>query len=89
MRKNNDRRLEMRLKMTSNVGIIVFTLIGIALFLLTFLAASFTSPRPVAFSKILVGSIGGALFVGGVIIAILLFFRFLLRGKRDKADSHK
>lgn len=89
MSKNDHRRHEMSLKMTSNVGITLFTLIGIALYLLTFLSLAFTTPKPMAFWKLLVGSIGGSLFVGAVVVVVLRIFRFLLMVKKEKGNSHK
>ena len=89
MNKNDQRKLEMRLKMTSNVGITVFSLIGIVLYLLTFLGLAFTTPKPMVLWKLLVGGIGGALFVGAVVAGVLRLFRFLLTNKKEKVGGHK
>ena len=82
--KNKHLKLKMNLKMTSNVGIIVFTLIGIAIYLLTFLGVAFTAPKLMAFWKIVVYGVGGALFVGMFIVAVLRFFRYFLMKQTNK-----
>ena len=76
--KNDQRRFETSLKMPSKVGIIAFTILGVVAFLLCFLGLAFTAPKPVATWKILVGGIGGAIFLGVVMVATLRFGRYLL-----------
>ncbi|MEJ2234671.1 MAG: hypothetical protein P8X67_12165 [Syntrophobacterales bacterium] len=76
--KIDKRALETSLGMTSKAGIIAFTIVGVGLFLLTFLGLAFTLPKPMATWKILVGASGGAIFVGVVIVATLRFGRYLL-----------
>ena len=87
MSKNDQRRLEISSKMTSNLGIVIFTLIGIVVYLLTFLGIAFTTPKPMGFWKLLVGGIGSALFIGAITVAVLRFFRYFLSrgGKGDSA----
>ena len=86
MSKNDHRRLEISSKMTGNVGIVVFTLLGIVIYLLAFSGIAFTTPKPMAFWKLLVGGIGGALFIGVITVAVLRFFRFFLL-RESKGDS--
>ncbi|MEJ2364069.1 MAG: hypothetical protein P8075_07835 [Deltaproteobacteria bacterium] len=74
----NQRVREASLKMTSKAGIIAFTVFGVAGFLLTFLGLAFTSLKPMATWKILVGGVGGTIFVGVVIVAALRFGRYLI-----------
>jgi len=76
--KNDERRFETSLKMTSKVGIIACTIVGAALYLLGYLSLAFTSPKPMATWEFLVGGIGGAILVGVVIAASLRFGRYLL-----------
>ncbi len=70
--------LETSLKMTGKAGIIAFTILGVVAFLLTFLGMVFTNPRVMADWKILVGAIGGTIFVGVVIAAVLFVGRHIL-----------
>ena len=84
MRKDNHRRIEMNLKMLSKVGIIAFTVFGVTVYLITFLAIAFTSPKPMALWKLLVGGVGGAFLAGVFIPSVLFFFRYLFMRKVSK-----
>ena len=57
--KINKRGLKTGLKMTSKSGITVFTILGVTLYLLTFLGITFTSIDVMATWEILIWSIGG------------------------------
>jgi membrane protein implicated in regulation of membrane protease activity len=81
---NDRRRLETSLKMVSTVGIIVFTIIGVTIYLLTFLGIAFTTPNAMSTWKFLVDGIGGAIIVGVFIIAILRLFRRVLMKQVQK-----
>jgi Na+-driven multidrug efflux pump len=79
MSKNRYLRLETNLRITSKVGIIFFTLIGIAVYLLMFLGVAFTASKPLAFRTVAVYGVGGALLVGAFILAVLCLFRYFIR----------
>lgn len=76
--KINQRALETSLKMTSNTGIIVFTVIGVVIYLSAFLGGVFTSPKALATWKILLGTIGGAIFVGVLVAGSLIIMRYFM-----------
>ena len=76
--KIRKRRLETDLKMTSKAGILAFTIFGVAIYLLTFLGIALTTTEAMATWKILVGSIGGAVFSGILIIFGLRVGRYLI-----------
>ena len=78
--KINKRGLEIGLKMTSKSGISAFTIFGVAVYLLAFLGMAFTTTEIMATRKILVGSIGGVIFIGILIITVLRVSRhFILK----------
>ena len=81
--KINKRGLRTGLKMTSKSGITAFTIFGVLLYLLTFLGITFTSTEVMATRKILVGSIGGAILSGILIIAVLRASRYFLMKYTD------
>ncbi len=76
--KINQRAFKTGLKMTSKSGIIAYTIFGVLVYLLTFLGITLTSKEAMATWKILVGSIGGAVFIGILIIAGLHGSRYLI-----------
>ncbi len=76
--KVDQRRLETGLKMTSKAGIITFTIFGVFGFLITFLVIALATPDAMATWKVVVGSIGGAIFIGLLIVVVLRFSRYLL-----------
>ena len=76
--KINQRGLKTGLKMTSKPGITAFTIFGVVIYLLTFLGITFTTTEVMTTPKILVGSIGGAIFNGILIIAVLRVSRYFL-----------
>ncbi len=64
--------------MTSHSGTTAFTIFGVVVYLLSFLGITFTSTEVMTTRKILVGSIGGAIFCGIFIIAVLRVSRYFL-----------
>ena len=76
--KINQRAFKTGLKMTSKSGIIAYTIFGVLVYLLTFLGITLTSKEAMATWKILVGSIGGAAYIGILIIGGLRGIRYLM-----------
>ena len=74
----DQRRLETGLKMTSKAGIIAFTLFGVLGFLIIFLVIALATPDAMATWNVVVGSVGGVIFVGLLIVVVLRFSRYLL-----------
>ena len=70
--------------MTSKAYIVAFTIFGVVVYLIVYLGAVFTAPKEIATSKILVGAIAGAIFVGVVIVAVLFLGRLLLMNLVDE-----
>lgn len=84
--KIRKRRIETGLKMTSKAGILVFTIFGVAIYLLTFLGIALTTTEAIATWKMPVGSIGGAVFSGMLIISGLRVGRYLIM-KLSKSNA--
>ena len=76
--KINQRRFKTGLKMTSKSGIITFTILGVVVYLLTYLGIAFATTEGMATRKILIGSISGAIISGMLIIAVLRFSRYVI-----------
>lgn len=76
--KFTQRGLKTGLKITSKSGIFIFTIFGVIVYLLTFLGIALTTTEVMATWKLLVGSIGGAIFSGMLIIAVLRFSRYVI-----------
>jgi len=74
----DQRRLETGLKMSSKGFIIAFTILGVFGYLITFLVITLATPDAIGTWKIAVGSIGGAVFIGLLIVVVLRFSRYLL-----------
>jgi cyanate permease len=76
--KINQRGLKTGLKMTSKSNITTFTIFGVVMYLLTFLGITLTTTEAMAIRKILIGCIGGAIFSGILIIAVLRVCRYFI-----------
>ena|GEM_PF-4094593 len=64
--------------MSSKGFIIAFTILGVFGYLITFLVITLATPDAIGTWKIAVGSIGGAVFIGLLIVVVLRFSRYLL-----------
>jgi len=76
--KIDQHALETGLKMTSKNGIIAFTIIGVAIYLIILLWVSISAIEIMPTWKILFGSVGGAGFVTFLIIFILKLNRYFI-----------
>ncbi len=64
--------------MTSKSGMLAFTIFGVVVYLLSFFGITLTTIEAIATWKILVGSIGGALFIAVLIMLVLRFSRYII-----------
>ncbi len=76
--KINQRAIKTSLKMTSKAGIFAFTIFGVVVYLLAFFGTALTTTEAMATWKILVGSIGGAIFIAVLIMSVLRFSRYII-----------
>ncbi len=60
--KINQRAFTTGLKMTSKSGILAFTILGSAFYLVVFWSLAHTSPEPIVSWELLIWSIGGIIY---------------------------
>jgi uncharacterized membrane protein len=82
MVKNDQRRIETNLKMTSKKGSLLFGILGSCFSFMTFLLAVFTDREGMVYWKALPASIVSSILIGVFIFVVLRIFGIYIRRKR-------